>query len=182
MSESKAHKQFGCFTVFLISLYDLHILFLIQPKTADTSFHHSLSALPHFSLGISKGYFCCSPLSWSCTASCWRSGVQFQQLASTQLRLMGNCRHFEENTSNRSLFLCLDDTHNLCSFSVHQLQLLVTIQLLDVATLHCKPLCSHPLFRSPDPASCWQHCFASGKMTHICCSSWAACHSALLHQ
>lgn len=155
---------------------------LFNPKLQTPHFTTALVPCPTSVWAPPRGYLCCSPLSWSCTASCWRSGVQFQQLASTQLRLMGNCRHFEENTSNRSLFLCLDDTHNLCSFSVHQLQLLVTIQLLDVATLHCKPLCSHPLFRSPDPASCWQHCFASGKMTHICCSSRAACHSALLHQ
>lgn len=57
--------------------------------------------------------------------------------------------------------LCIVDTSNLCSFSVHQVQLLVTIQLPDVATPHCKPLCSHPLFlllATP--------CFASGK-THL---------------
>lgn len=98
VSESKAHKQFGCFTVFLISLYDLPVLFVIQPKPAGASFHHSLSALPHFSLSPSQWYLCRSPLFWSFTASCWRSGVQVRQLVSAQLRVMGSCRHFEENT------------------------------------------------------------------------------------
>lgn len=120
---------------------------------------HFTTALPHFTLGTSQGCLCCSSLSWCCRASGWRSRVQFQYLVSSQLRLMGSCWHFEENTLNESLFLCIDDTSNLCSFSVRQLQLLITIQPWDVATLHCKPLCSHPLLPSPAPAGNTVFCF-----------------------
>lgn len=45
--------------------------------------------------GHLPGYGCRSSPSCSCNTSCWRSGAVFQQLASAQLRLIGNCSHFE---------------------------------------------------------------------------------------
>lgn len=173
MSESKAHKQLGCFTVFLISLYDLQVLFLIQRKTADASFHHSLSALPHFSLGTSQWYLCWSPLSWSCTASCWRSGVQFQQLASAQLRLMGSCRPFLEHTTWKSCVLLTQVTSAPFQFTKSNCWSPSSSRMLQhrIASLCVLILCS----------SCWQHRVLP-LAKHICCSSRAVCHPALLHQ
>lgn len=151
----------------LTSLCNLHLPFPTQPQTAKAnSLHHSLSAQLPFSLGTSQEHLCRSSLSWSCQSSCWRSGAVFQQLASAQLRLMGSCSHFEGKLSRY-----LDGTSNLCSFSVHQLQLLVIIQFSDVAMLRCKPLTSRALFCSP--ALLAMLCLAFGEMTHICCSSSA---------
>lgn len=77
--------------------------FLNLPRRSAPSLPYSspncksqlMSPLAPLHSGHLPGYCCCSSLSCSCNTSCWRSGAVFQQLASTQLRPIGSCSHFE---------------------------------------------------------------------------------------